>query len=137
MDISAIVGVPTFRVDAQTLDFLSGNFATSQADIFSGASTVGTFYANIGPLGVDDTIRLLANVTGAATSATFSISGLFKGGIITPVGSTIFIGGLDVNDTWGYPILPGQEKIFYLLDDVELFAFSPSSPLDVRVFQLQ
>lgn len=132
LDITVAGG--TLTVDAQSRDPVSGNWATFATDIFSGANTVGTFYANLGTLGVDDQIRLVATVTGAAI--TFSISGFIKGQITTPQGSTIYLGGPDVTTTFGYPLLLGQREYFYLLDNVALFAISPNN-LSIKVFQLQ
>jgi hypothetical protein len=138
LDITAITLTPTLIINAETQDPLTGNWAVSQADIFAGSATVGTFYASLGALGVDRVIRLQATVGNAAgDDITFSVSGLFKGGIVTSVGSTIYIGNNDVTQTFGYPILPGQEKIFYLMDNVELYAISPTDPLTVKIFQLQ
>jgi len=138
LDITATANTPTLIIDAETQDPLTGNWAVSQADIFGGTIIVGTYYASLGTLGIDKTMRLVAEVGNAALdSITFSVSGLFKGGVVTSVGSTIYLGSNDVNTTFGYPILPGQEKTFYLMDNVELYAISPLNPMTVKVFQLQ
>lgn len=133
LDITASAG--TLTVDAQTQDPLSGNWAVSQADIFAGASAIGTYYASIGPLGVDRNIRMVATV--AVGAITFSVSGLLKGGSITPTGSTVYIGDVNVTTVAGYPILPGHREYFWLGDDVELYAISPTEPMTLKVFQLQ
>lgn len=137
LDITAINGAPALRVDAQTQDPLTGNWATSQVGIFSGASTVGTFYASVGALGVDRNMRLLANVTGAATDITFSISGLFKGSVPAVVGSTVYLGGPDVNTIHGFPLLAGQKETFFLKENTALFGITATETLVLKVFQLQ
>ncbi len=125
----------TLIINAQTQDPTSGNWATSQSDIFSGAAAVGTYYASMGPLGVDRNLRLQAIV--GVNNETFSIGGILKGGTLTPVGTTVYIGGPDVNTTIGYPLLPTQREYFYLGDNVSLYAISPTEPMILKVFQLQ
>jgi len=139
LSITAVAGATeTLTVNVQTQDPLSGGFATAQADIFAGANTVGTFYANIGNTGVDRNIRLLATVGAAGgDDITFSISGLAKGTDLTPVGSTIYLGPADVNTTMGYNILPGQEKRFFLLQNVPLFAVTELDTLNLKIFRTQ
>ena len=135
LDVTVQAAGATLVVNAQTQDPLTGNWATSQADIFGGSAAVGTYYASIGPLGVDRQLRLQATV--AVNDETFSISGLLKGGALTPTGSTVYIGDVNVTTTVGYPILPAQREYFWLGDDVELFAISPTEPMILKVFQLQ
>jgi hypothetical protein len=135
LNVTVLVAGGTLTVAAQTQDPLTLNWATSQADIFGGAVAVGTYYASIGPLGVDRQLRLQA-VVGVA-NVTFSVSGLLKGSTLTPTGSTVYIGGPDVTSFIGYPILPAQREYFWLGDDVSLYAISPTEPMTLKVFQLQ
>jgi len=137
LDVTANATPLTLVVNAQSQDPLSGNWATTQADIFSGSAAVGTYYADIGPLGVDRVIRLQAVVGAGAGTLTFSISGLFKGGLNTPVGSTVYIGSPDVNTTFGYPLLPGDKLPVFLRENVGLFAITATNPLVLKIFQLQ
>lgn len=138
LDITAVTATPTLTIDAQTQDSLSGNFATAQFDIFTTLATVGTFYVSLGTIGVDRIIRLLATVGNAGgDDITFSISGLAKGGSNAPVGSTVFIGDRDVNTTMGIRVLPTQERRFYLLPNVELFAITSLDSLNFMVWELQ
>lgn len=137
LDVTANATPLILVVNAQSQDPLSGNWATTQADIFSGSAAVGTYYADIGPLGVDRVIRLQAVVGAGAGTLTFSISGLFKGGLNTPVGSTVYIGSPDVNTTFGYPILPGDKLPVFLRENVGLFAITATNPLILKIFQLQ
>lgn len=139
LDVTAITNTPTLTIDAQTQDPLTSNWATSQVDIFGSAATVGTYYAQIGTLGVDRQIRLKATVGNAAgDDITFSVSGILKGGALTPTGSTVYVGGdANVSTGFGYPILPGQREYFWLWDNVQMFAISPTEPMTIKVFQLQ
>jgi hypothetical protein len=137
LDVTANATPLTLVVNAQTQDPLSGNWATSQPDIFGGSSAVGTYYASIGPLGVDRQLRLQAVVGAGAGTITFSISGILKGATATPTGSTVYIGGPDVTTLIGYPILPAQREYFWLGDNVALYAISPTEPMTLKVFQLQ
>lgn len=137
LDITAVVGAPTLTVNVQTQDPLTGNWATAQSDIFSGAVTVGTFYANLGAVGVDRLMRLQAVVVGAGTSVTFSISGLLKGSSLAPVGTTVYIGPPSVNTTMGFPILPGGKEVLYLRKNVTLWAITQTETLVLKVFELQ
>lgn len=135
LDVTVQGAGATLIVNAQTQDPLTGNWANSQLDIFGGAAAAGTYYASIGSLGVDKNIRLQATV--GIGNETFSISGLFKGGITTPVGSTVYLGGPDVNPLFGYPILPGDKLPIFLLENVGLFAITSTNILSLKIFQLQ
>lgn len=138
LDITAITASPTLIVDAQTQDPLTGRFATSQFDIFSGVATQSTNYALVGQLGVDRIMRLLATVGNAGgDDITFSISGLAKGGSVNGVGSTLFLGDRDVNTTMGIRLLPAQERKFYLLPNVEFWAITALDSLNIMVWELQ
>lgn len=134
LDITANVGGSTLNINAQTQDPLSGNFANSQLDVFSGASAIGTYYANLGQSGVDQLLRLQGTVTG--TSITFSISGLLKGATGL-AGEIVFIGSRDVNVTSGFPIIANNEPTkLFLTDNTELWGVANLAK-DLRVFQLQ
>lgn len=134
LDVTVDAGA-TLAVDLETQDHLSGNWAVAQADIFGGSVAVGTYYASAGPLGVDQNVRLVATV--GVANLTFSISGLFKGIALTPVGSTIYLGGQDVNTTFGFSILPGNKETLFLRENVSLYGITSVNPLALKVFQLQ
>lgn len=129
-------GGPALTIDVQSQDPLSGNWATVQVDVFAGANATGTYAASIGPLGVDKQIRLVANMVGGV-STTFSVSGLFKGTSPTPVGQTVYIGGPDVNTTFGFSILPGDTFFFFLQQNVSLYAITATETLALKIFQLK
>lgn len=125
----------TVTVDAQTQDPISGNWATSQLDLFAGANTVGTFYANIGDLGVDNNLRLVVTVVGAAVTA--SIGAILKEAYgATIAGPTVFLGGDSVNLTTGFPVLSGSREVFYLKENTPLYGIGVAA-LNINLFELQ
>jgi hypothetical protein len=129
------VSPATLQVNVQTQDPLTGKWATAQTDIFGGVVAVGTYYATIGEIGVDDFIRLQVVQTGAG--ANWSISMVNKeafGAIVSAPG--VFLGNANVTTGVGYPILGGQEKRFWLMDNTPLFGVSFAATT-LKVFQLQ
>lgn len=125
-------------VDLQTKDPISGNYATAQADIFQfgpGAVAVGTYYANVGAVGIDDIMRIQTTVAG--DTFTGSLAVILKPALSSTIaGATAFIGGPDVNTTIGYPILSGTKETFYLRENTALFGIS-TGPLTLNIFELQ
>jgi|GEM_PF-6710820 len=123
------------QVDAQTQDPVSGNWATSQLDIFSGSSAVGTYYASIGDLGVDQSLRLVVTVTGAAVTG--SIGAVLKEAYgATIAGPTLFLGSDSVNLTTGFPVLSGSRETFYLKENTPLYGIGAAA-LSINLFELQ
>jgi hypothetical protein len=49
---------------------------------------------------------------------------------------TIFVGGAGVSPVSGYPLLAGQEKPFYLEENVKLYAVTSGANLDMNIFEL-
>lgn len=122
-------------VDVQTLDPISGNWATAQSDIFAGAASVGTFYANVGGLGVDNMMRLL--VTVATDTMTGSIAAILKPQLAgTVAGPAVFLGSPDVNTTIGFPLLGGQKETIYLRENTPIFGIAVAAT-DINIFELQ
>jgi len=122
-------------VDLQSQDPLSGNWTTVQSDIFSGAAAVGTYYANVGGLGIDQNARLVVTVAG--DTLTGSISATLKPALAGNVsGGAIFIGGPDVNTTIGFPILAGTRETFYLKENTALFGVAVATTA-LNLFELQ
>lgn len=133
LDITA--SPATLVVNVQSRDPQTLNWATVQSDIFGGVVAVGTYYANIGEIGTDDFIRVQVVQTGAG--ANWSLTMVNKeafGSIVT--GVPIFLGNANVIAGFGYPILGGQEKRFWLMDNTPLFAVAQVAT-ELRVFQLQ
>jgi len=122
----------------QTQDPISGNWADAQTDIFQfGGSPVpvGTYYANVGEIGVDNDMRIQAVVGG--DTMTVSLAAMLKPGVSgSSSGPTVFIGGPDVNTTIGFPILSGTKETFYLRENTAIYAVAVD-PTQLRIFELQ
>jgi hypothetical protein len=122
----------------ETQDPISGNWAIAQSDIFQfggGGAANGTYYANVGGIGVDDQMRISAVVDG--DSMTCSLACILKPAIsATIAGATAFIGGPDVNTTIGFPILSGTRETFYLKENTAIYGIATGA-LTLNVFELQ
>lgn len=138
LDISASGG-GLVTIDAQSKDPLSGNWATTQSDIFGTPASVGTYYADLGTLGVDQQFAVSWSVD-ATGSSTFSLGYLLKDGLPgsgTGLNNTVYIGAEGVTTASGFPLLEGKEKSLHLLPNVELWAVSElDSGVTLRVFEL-
>ena len=122
-------------VDLQTQDPISGNWATAQSDIFGGVVGIGTYYANVGPIGIDQNARLVVTVAG--DSFTGSIAAMLKPQLAGTVsGPAVFLGNNDVNTTIGLPLLAGQRETIYLKENTPLFGIAVAAT-NVRLFELQ
>lgn len=123
------------------IDHLSRDPETSTdtvvaADIFAGFNAVGTRYRLLGPIGVDNILRLRATVVG--TAATFSIGGVLKPSLGTTIpGATVFLGDQDVNTVTGYPLLGAQKETWYLRENTPLFGIVTVGIVELRLFELQ
>lgn len=140
LDITANAGVNTIQIGGLTKDSLSGKWAISQSDIFVSPAAVGTYYENLGTLGVDENFAInwgVTNVGGGNT--TFSVSYLMKDSSAAfSLSNTIYLGGAGVTPTSGYPLLEGNELKFFLDSNVELWAVSNvAAGLDLKIFELQ
>jgi len=129
------VGVGPVTFDIQTLDPVTGLFFISQT---ISLGVTGNVYADLGTLGVDTDLNVLVTVPGG-TTITFTIGFVLKDGLegtSTGVTQTIFIGGAGVLSTAGYPLLSGQERPFYLMENVQLYAVTAGPALNMNVFEL-
>lgn len=128
----------TTAFNLETQDPISGNWAIAQSDIFQwggAGAAVGTYYANVGGIGVDDQMRISAIVGG--DTMTCSLACILKPAIsATIAGATAFIGGPDVNTTIGYPVLSGTKETFYLKENTAIFGVATGA-LTLNVFELQ
>lgn len=122
----------------ETQDPISGNWAVAQSDIFQfggGGAANGTYYANVGGIGIDDQMRIAAVVDG--DSMTCSLACILKPAIsATIAGATAFIGGPDVNTTIGFPILSGTRETFYLKENTAIYGVATGA-LTLNLFELQ
>jgi hypothetical protein len=127
----------TLTVEIQTQDPQTGAWAVAQSDIFGGAVAVTppAFYANLGEIGTDSFIRAVVVQTGAG--ANWSLTMVNKEAFgATVAGFPIFLGNQNVIAGLGYPILGGQERSFWLMDNTPLFGIAVANT-ELRVFQLQ
>lgn len=122
----------------ETQDPISGNWAVAQSDIFQfggGGAANGTYYANVGGIGIDDQMRIAAVVDG--DSMTCSLACILKPAIsATIAGATAFIGGPDVNTTIGFPVLSGTRETFYLKENTAIYGVATGA-LTLNLFELQ
>lgn len=125
-------------VDLQSQDPLSGNWVTVQSDIFNfgpGPIAVGTYHANVGPLGIDNSARLVVTIAG--DTATGSIVALLKPALAGNVsGGAVFLGGPDVNTTIGFPLLAGSRESIYMKENSSLYGVAVAAT-SLNLFELQ
>lgn len=130
--------VGTLTVAVQGKDPLSGNYRTSQADIFTANNAVGTYRANIGGDGMQD-INIRFQCVIGAQAMTFSLSLVKKEGVpgsASAASTNIFLGGADVAVANGYPLLPGNKDTFFLKENVTIYGIA-SEATNLHVFELQ
>ncbi len=129
----------TITVNTQTRDPLSLGWATSQSDVFNAAVNfaVGTYYADLGQIGVD--LSFAVSWTIGAGTPTWSLSYLLKDGLPgsgAGAAQTIFLSGSDaVNATSGFALLEGSERSFFVPRDTELWAVSTGS-VTLKILEL-
>lgn len=133
-DITNIAAAGTIIVNLQTQDPLTTNWTTAQTDLFAGANTVATFYANAGQVGIDQNFRLQVVVT--VDAAVGSIGGVLKGATGIGGGPTIFLGSENVNTTIGFPLLSAQKETLYLRENTALFGIATVG-VNLNLFELQ
>ena len=141
LNITAITATPALVINAQSQDPISLNWVETQGDLFSSASTVGISYVDIGSFGVDNALALDFEVTGGGADITFSVGFILKDGLTgssSGVANTIYLGGPDVNQTTGFPLLEGQKANYWVRPNAKLFAVSlQSAGVTLNVFDLQ
>jgi hypothetical protein len=132
-------GGGTVKIDTQTQDPVSGLWATAQNDIFTTPSAVGTYYANIGNIGVDTNFAIKYTV-GAGGGVTFSLGYVLKDGLAgsaSGISRTVYLGNQGVSTVAGYDLLEGQKFEKYFLQNAELWAVSGvSGGIAIKVFEL-
>lgn len=138
LDVTEASAGPNTSFDLQTQDPVSGNWATAQKDIFQfggAGAAVGTYYANVGGIGVDTQMRIAAIVDG--DTMTCSLGMVLKPALAATIaGASVFLGGPDVNTTIGYPILSGSKESFYLKENTAIYGVATGSTT-LNVFELQ
>ena len=136
LDVTACTGSWDFY--AQVQDPASNNWADSQR-IFTAVSSTGTYYANVGTFGIATQLAARWEEMSAG-SITFTLTAVLKDvispGILSTTDRTIFIGPNDAISTESaYPILPGNEKMLVVGENVEIWGVAYTDVL-IRVFEV-
>jgi hypothetical protein len=130
-------GLGTLVIDALTKDPLSGLWAISQANVFAGLSAVGTYYVQLGTLGIDSNFALAWTV--GVQAITFSISGVEKDGLpgsSSGLDQTVYIGANSgINTSSGFPILEGTKEKFFIREETNVFGIA-ATPVSLKLFNL-
>lgn len=140
LNITATGGATGIQFDLQTLDPVSGQWMTAQADLFpdavsGGAVQAGQYYANVGAIGIDNQARL--QVTTVGGTVTGSVGATLKPSLAATIaGSSVFIGGPDVNTTIGFPLVSGQKEVFWLKENTAIYGVAAAIQ-QVNIFELQ
>lgn len=136
-------GTNTIQIDLRSRDPLTLNWAGGvtgfpvQNDVFGLPSAVGTYYANVGQVGIDLSFAIAYTV--AAGTPTWSLAYLLKDGLPgsgAGAAQTIYLSGSDaVNSTSGFAILEGTEKAFFVPRDTEIWVVSTGS-VTLKILEL-
>jgi len=136
LNVTACTG--TWDIYALVYDPTSLTWIRSQL-VWTGITGTMSDYQMLGPMGVvGDLAFLFVPTAPGAITLTIGV-GLKNGVASTLVGaaSTVYLGGSGgVSTVSGYPILPGDEKVFVIGQNVELWAVALGS-LSLRMFSLQ
>ncbi len=139
LDITASTG-GTVSIDIQSQDPVSLNWATTQSDIFASPSAVGTYYADLGALGIDNSLAIAFTI-GAGGNSTFSVGHILKDGLAgtaSGIEKTVYLGGADVTVLTGLPLLEGQKERLWARPNSTLHAVSQvPGGVELSVFELQ
>ena len=131
-----VAGAGPVTFDLQSLDPVSGTYITTQT-LWSLIAT-GSDYADVGTLGIDTDFQMLVTVP-AGTTITFTVGYVLKDGLAgtsAGVSQTIFVGGGGVSSVSGYPLLAGNEKPFYFMENVAMYAVTAGPSLNMNIFEL-
>lgn len=135
LDVTACTGTWDFYLQAQ--DPLSTKWVDIQA-LFSDITSISTYYAYTGALGVAKTVAVRWVPTSAG-SITFSLSTVLKqglGGSVTGAAGTIFIGGSSVNVGNGLPLYEGTERVLYTESSITLYAVAAIAGIVIQVYNI-
>lgn len=136
LEVTFTAGAGPVPFVLQSKNPVTGTYIDVQT-IFNPTAT-GNLYASVGSLGIDTDFRVVATVP-IGTTITFNVGYCLKDGLAgTSAGSsqTVFIGGAGVSPVSGYPILDGQEKQFWLLQNTNLYGVTDGSSLNLNIFEL-
>lgn len=134
----------TIAINTQTRDPLGLGWAGVADDVFNGVVgspggspfAVGTYYAPIGGNGVD--IAFAVSYAVGAGTPTWSLSYVAKDGLpgsAAGADRTVYMGPPGVQTAFGFPLLEGGERSFFVKGNTPLYAVAASAT-PVRVFRL-
>ena len=136
LNVTAVPGGgATLDINTQALDPASLNWVSIQ-NIFTGITSTGTYYANVGSLGLTTDFAIAWTISSG--NFTFSIGYVLKEGLpgtSNGISKTIYIGNSGVTTNSGFPLLEGQSLPFFLRENTELWAIAAES-LELRIFEL-
>jgi len=136
LNVTAIDAGTSWDFNTQAYDPISTNWANSQT-IFGNITTTGTYYANIGSMGLVTDLAIAYVLTGVGT-ITCTLSMVLKdglGGSGSGLAKTVWIGSSGVSSTTGLPFFEGDSKVILPADDVSLWAVAGVATT-IRVFKL-
>lgn len=138
LTIPATSAGATVKIDIMTQDNVSGAWATAQADIFGSPTAAGTYYANIGNIGVDTALAIKYTI--GAAGAEFSLNYTLKDGLpgsAAGVNKTVYLGNQGVSSVSGFDLLEGQKFEKFFLANAELWAVSGvTAGVTIKVFEM-
>lgn len=139
LNVTAVGGtLPTLDIFTQAPDPVSGNWTDVQ-NIWTAITGTGTYYVNIGNLGVTDSLAIRWVLGGTLPSFTFSVGYVVKEGLPgtgTGVGKGIYFGTIsNINTGAGFPLLEGQKEKVYLREDTELWGVAAATTT-LNIFEL-
>jgi hypothetical protein len=139
LDITITGGATnTIVIQAQSQDPLSLGWATTQSDLFSALTAVGTYYVALGSLGID--VSFAVQWTIGAGTPTWSLGYTLKDGLPGTSGgvaSTVYLGASDgVSTSSGFPLFSGDKLPIVITESTELWGVALAAGQAVRVFEL-
>jgi len=135
LNVSNVAGA-TLNVIAQVISPINGAWIDTQDLVPAGITANGDIYANLGNFGVTTQFALRWTIAGTCTLAAGFVLKGGLGGSSAGLASTVFIGNAGVNPYAGYPLLEGQTKDFYMVENAELWGITTSANIVVNVIEL-
>lgn len=138
--VTAVAGVgPNMNVIAQAYDINTNAWYDTQM-ILSGVTSPGNYYISTGSVGLATTFAIRWELTGVGPSFTFEVGYTLKDSLpglnsSVDVSRTIYIGSSEVTTVSGFPLFEKQSRIFWLKDNVKLYAVSKIA-LSLKMFIL-
>jgi len=135
LNIANAVGL-TLNIIAQTISPINSVWIDVQDLVPAGINSNADVYFNLGNFGITTQFALRWTIVGTCTlTAGFVLKGGL-GGSSTGTANTVFLGNSGVNVQAGYPILEGQFRDFYMMENAELWGVVSSASVKVNVIEL-